>query len=88
MQFNGKVTNSFKRAEGEVQALNQLDNLLEGKEQVMSEERLDWLIEQGLLPDDVVSIPNPNQCGILDKYLVGKTSCPTIASYRRRKGYE
>lgn len=45
----------------------------------------DWL-DNNELPDDVVSIPNPNQIGTKDMYIIGKVDHPTIKAYRDAHG--
>jgi hypothetical protein len=52
--------------------------ILAGRTAVMSGAELDWLIDNDMHPKDVVSIPNPEQVGTLDVYLVGKSSCPPM----------
>ena len=75
---------AFDRAKREVTALNKLASIRSGQEDIMSDRELDWLIEQDLYPLDMVSIPNPMRCGILDAYLVGRKSSPSIQAYSER----
>lgn len=63
-------------------ALAKLSRVQAGDAVVMSSCELDWWIEWGVHPTDVASIPNPQQCGVLDEYLVAKASHPTIRDYR------
>jgi hypothetical protein len=65
-------------------AINKLQCVLVGGEAVFSDQELDWLIDNDHYPLDVVSIPNPTRCGILDAYLVGKKEAPTIAIWRQQ----
>ncbi|MEX3983708.1 hypothetical protein AB4Y45_32520 [Paraburkholderia sp. EG287A] len=58
--------------------------VLTGEAVVMSNAELDWLIDRDMHPGDVVSIPNPNQVGLLDAYLVGKTTCPQLRAERAK----
>lgn len=63
------------------QKLNAIES---GAEVIMSDLELDRLIELDALPDNVVSMVNPNQLGFLDAYLVGHVSAPTIAAARKQ----
>lgn len=49
---------------------------------IMSDAQLDAID----LPDDVVSIPNPNQCGLKDQYIVGRVTVSEIAAFRAKAG--
>lgn len=61
-----------------------LQKILSGEAVVVSDE---WHEQTWLsIPDEVVTIPNPNQVGILDCYLAGLTSHPVIAAYREKMG--
>lgn len=77
-------TVAFDQAKREVSALGKLGSIQAGKEVIMSDRELDWLIDQELYPLNIVSIPNPLRCGILDAYLVGKRDCPSIQAYSKR----
>lgn len=60
--------------------------ILAGRTVVMSGAELDWLIDKDMHPKDVVSIPNPEQVGTLDSYLVGKSTCaPMRAEQEKHK---
>lgn len=76
------------KARNEVRTLGKLDSILAGQEVVMSDKELDWLIDHDLHPVDVVSMHNPGRVGILDAYLVGKVTCPTIRAFRALHGLE
>lgn len=52
---------------------------------IMSDADLDWLIDNGLHPADMVSIPNPQRVGVLDAYLVGYATCPVMRAARSRQ---
>lgn len=58
--------------------------VLAGQAVVMSNAELDWLIDRDMHPGDVVSIPNPNQVGTLDAFLVGKLTTPEIMAERAK----
>lgn len=73
-------------AQAEVRNLAKLDQVLAGVAVIMSGQDLDWLIDTGLLPTDVASAPNPSQVGVLDAYLVGKISNPSIHALRAKHG--
>lgn len=63
---------------------SKLARIINGEEIVLG----DWELDKvgGHLPDDVVVIPNPAQCGIRDRYLAGKIDCPRIAAFRQQHG--
>jgi hypothetical protein len=67
-------------------ALAKLERVQAGETAVMSDRELDWWIEWELHPTDVASIPNPQRCGLLDIYIVAKSSHPTIRNYRLARG--
>jgi len=79
-------SDALSKAEREVQILGNLDKILAGQEVIMSDADLDWLVDHDLYPDQVVSVPNPNRCGILDAYIVGMISCHTIHQFRLQHG--
>lgn len=58
--------------------------LVAGEKLVMSGAELDWLIDNELYPEDVVSIPNPGQVGVLDAYLVAHKEHPVMLVERQK----
>lgn len=79
---------AFDKAAFESRALRKLEALHAGQEQLMSDKELNWLIDKDLYPLDVVSVHNAHRCGILDAYVVGKITCPTIKAARVAAGIE
>lgn len=77
---------ALENAQLAISALNKLDRIRAGEEVVMSDAELDCLIDLGEHPTNVVSIPNPRRVGILDAYVVGVISCPTIRKFRAERG--
>jgi hypothetical protein len=63
-------------------ALEKMAEVQAGLAVVMSDEELDWLIDNEQHPADVVSIRNPNQVGTRDTYLVAKMTHPTMLAVR------
>lgn len=62
--------------------LEKLAQVKAGNTAVMSDEELDWLICQEKHPNDMVSLPNPNQLGLQDAYLVALKSHPVVQAAR------
>jgi hypothetical protein len=62
-------------------ALLKLQAIKEGKDAIMSDKELDWLIDEDLYPMNVVSIPNPLRMGVLDAYLVAGKAHPSVTAY-------
>lgn len=65
-------------------ALNKISQVLAGEAVIMTDAELDWLVDNGKHPNNVVSIPNPERVGILDKYLVGLQSHPAMRAARQQ----
>jgi hypothetical protein len=84
------LAEAMTRARMEVTSLNKLNSIHNGEAIVMSDEELDWLIDQDVYPASVVSIPNPQRVGILDAYLVAQKSHPCMKAYadKVRADYE
>jgi hypothetical protein len=61
------------------------DEIEAGAAVVMSDKELDWALGNDMHPDDVVSIRNPHQLGLLDAYLVAKTSHPVMLAERAKQ---
>jgi hypothetical protein len=55
--------------------------VLSGGSVIMSDEEYDSWIDDGM-PSDVVSIPNPKQCGTLDPWVVALVTSETIGQYK------
>lgn len=81
-------TEAYEKASFESRTLGKLECIEAGQEQIMSDKELNWLIDHDLHPRDVVSVHNSHRCGILDAYIVGKTTCPTIKAFRLKAGLE
>ncbi len=79
---------AYDKAVFESRTLRKLAGLLAGQEHLMSDKELNWLIDQDLYPLNVVSVHNVHRCGILDAYVVGKTTCPTIRAARVKAGLD
>jgi len=72
---------ALDRAQMEANAIKKLRSIHNGDSVIMSDTELDWLIDQDVYPTYVVSIPNPNRCGLLDAFLVASKSHPTMKAY-------
>ena len=70
----------------DVDLVDILASLRQGKTLVMGYDIYEKLC--GFLDNNMTSIPNPRQVGIHDALLVGKTSAPEIAGYRKSHGLE
>jgi hypothetical protein len=66
-------------------ARSKIAEVIAGSAAVMSDAELDWLIDNELYPNNVVSIRNPNQVGTLDPYLVATTSHPVMKAEREKQ---
>ena len=55
---------------------------------ILSDADFDILIEHNMVDDDFVSIPNPNQVGILDCWLGGSQYHPVMQNWRKERGIE
>lgn len=77
---------AFHLAARQVVALEKMASVVAGKTAVMSDQELDWLIAWDMHPTDVASMPNPQRLGLLDAYLVGKSSHPSLRAYRAAQG--
>jgi hypothetical protein len=64
--------------------LQKIGHIAQGQSAVMSDQELDWLIDNDLYPLHVVSIPNPERCGLLDAYLVAHKTHPACLAYAKR----
>lgn len=69
--------------DGKIIALAKMREVEAGRAVVMSDAELEWLIDNELLPLDVVSIPNPQQVGILDARMVAKKTHPLMRAERQ-----
>jgi hypothetical protein len=68
-------------------AQDKRDQVLAGQTVIMSDRELNDWIDDGM-PGDVASMPNPNQVGTLDQWLVGLKSNPDIKAARVAAGIE
>lgn len=82
-KVNGEtLREALDHAQWEVIALKKLQSIQSGNSVLMSDKELDWLIDQGVYPTSVVSIANPQRCGILDAFLVANKDHAAIKAYR------
>lgn len=88
-RFRKVVADSFtaacEQAVFESIALQKIQRVASGETAVCSDRELDWLIEVGAHPTDVVSIPNPNRLGTKDIYLVAKSTHKVIQDARTKQ---
>lgn len=65
-------------------ALAKIAQVNAGSTAIMSDAELDWLIDNGHHPSDVVSIHNPDRVGTLDVYLVAQLGHPVMHAERTK----
>lgn len=65
-------------------AQTKMTEVIAGMAVVMSDDELDWLIDNDQHPGDVVSIRNPNQMGTRDTYLVARNTHPVMLAEKAK----